>query len=90
MRQPYETLLGHLKGHPFLGQYLKGDVPDWGALFASDQELSPELDLLSSGEVTLLWIALAFWNGNPTSRVADLARLDRPNRMRVGSALCQS
>lgn len=90
MRQPYETLLGHCRDHCILGPYLKGDYPDWDRLFEDSETLSAELDLLSSGEVELLWIALAFWNGNPTARVAGLGRLDRSNRQRVAVALCQN
>jgi hypothetical protein len=51
---------------------------------------SSKLDALSSGEITLLWIGLAFWNGDRTATVADLVKvLDRPNRMRVAAALTQ-
>jgi len=87
MRQPYETIFAHFRDHPVLGHYFEGDVPDWHGLFKDAETLSPELDLLSSGEVTLLWVGLAIWNGNRTATVADLGKLDRTNRLRVLSAL---
>lgn len=82
MRQPYETLLGHLAGHWLLGPHLDRDVPDLDRIMNDDR-----LDCLSSGEITLLWIALAVRNGDRTARIADLAGLDRPTRLRVLAAL---
>jgi hypothetical protein len=85
MRQPYETLLGQFRDHWALAPYLQGDVPNFDGIMASSK-----LDSLSSGEITLLWVALAFWNGDRTARVADVVKmLDRPNRMRVAAALGQ-
>lgn len=89
MRQPYETLLGQFRDHWVLAPYLQGEVPDWHKLFRDSENLVPELDSLSSGEVTLLWIALALWNGNPTARFADLRKLDQSNRMLVAAAVAQ-
>lgn len=85
MRQPYETILGQFRDHWALGPYLTGEVPNWDGIMASSK-----LDSLSAGEITLLWVALAFWNGDRTARVADLVKvLDRTNRQRVASALAQ-
>lgn len=89
MRQPYATIFAGWDDHPIVGRYFKGDEPDWHRLFVDGDSLAPDLDMLSSGEITLLWIGLAFWNGNPTARVADIAKLDRPNRMRVAAAIGQ-
>lgn len=82
MREPYETLLGDLHDHWFLGKYLHGDVPDFAGIAAADP-----LGRLSSGELILCQIALAIWNGDRTARIADLAALDVDNRHRVISAL---
>jgi hypothetical protein len=85
VRQPYATLFAGWEDHWALGRYLQGDVPNWDGIMASSK-----LDALSSGEITLLWIGLAFWNGDRTATVADLVKvLDRPNRMRVAAALTQ-
>ena len=82
MRQPYATLFAGFENHWMLGPYLRGDGPDFAAIMAD-----PKLDALSSGEVTLVWIGLAIWNGDRTARIADLADLDRATRLRVLSAL---
>jgi hypothetical protein len=82
MRQPYATLFAGLEDHWFLGKYLRSDGPDFAGIMSDDR-----LDSLSSGEVTLLWIGLAIYNGDRTARIADLAELDRNTRLRVLSAL---
>lgn len=83
MRQPYATLFAELEQHHVLGRHLAlRDVPDWEAIMAD-----PELDSLSSGEVTLLWIGLAIWNGDRTATIADLGKLDHKTRLRVLAAL---
>lgn len=82
MRQPYATLFAGLEGHWMLGEYLAGDVPDWDGIMAD-----PAKDSLSSGEVTLLWIGLAIWNGDRTARIADLAAVDHKTRLRILAAL---
>lgn len=82
MKQPYSTLFAGFDEHWLLGPHLAGDVPDWDGIMADGR-----LDSLSSGEVTLLWIGLAIWNGDPTAKIADLAKLDRNTRLRVLSAL---
>lgn len=83
MREPFETLLVGLKDHRFLADYLNGrDVPDWGGL-----ALEPRFESLSTGEVILLDIGLALWNGDPSARIADIAKLDAVNRYRVICAL---
>ena len=85
MRQPYATLFAGYEQHHVLGRHLAfRDVPEWDAIMAD-----PELDSLSSGEVVLLWVGLAIWNGDRTATIADLAKLDRPNRLRVLAALAQ-
>jgi hypothetical protein len=84
MRQPYETIFGPLRNHWVFKRHLHGEVPDWDGLMAD-----PDLDSLSSGEVTLLWIGLAIWNGDRTARIADLAGLDRTTRLRVLAGLAQ-
>jgi len=82
MRQPYETLFAPWRAHWMLGRYLQDDVPDWEGIMADDR-----LDSLSSGEITLLWIGLAIWNGDRTATIADLAKLDRNTRLRALAAL---
>lgn len=82
MKQPYETLLGGYRDHWALGRYLRGEYPNWDGIMSSSK-----IDSLSSGEITVLWIALAVWNGDKTARIADLAKLDRPTRLRVLAAL---
>lgn len=82
MREPYETLFAPYRDHRLLGGFLTGDTPDWPGLMDN-----PKLDSLSSGEITLLWVGLAIWNGDRTARVADLAALDLETRRRVLDAL---
>lgn len=82
MREPYETLLGQYRDHPLLGDYLRGYDPDFAGLAGSDTVL-----MISSGELLMLHVALAFYNGDRTARVADLAKLDDDNRERVTDAL---
>lgn len=82
MREPYETLLGQFKDHWFLGQFLWLDIPDFAAIAAADP-----LGRLSTGELILCQVALAFWNGDRAARIADLATLDTDNRLRVARAL---
>lgn len=85
MRQPFATLFAGWEDHWLLGRYLTGDVPDWDGIMAD-----PQIDALSSGEVTLLWAGLALANKDRTLSLAEVAHnLDRPNRMRVATALCQ-
>lgn len=82
MRQPYATLFAGYETHWMLGKYLTGEVPNWDGIRAD-----PKHELLSSGEITLLWIGLAIWNGDRTARIADLGDLDRKTRLRVLAAL---
>ena len=82
MREPYETLLGQYRDHPLLGPYLEGYDPDFAALAASDVPL-----MISSGELLMLHVALAFHNGDRTARIADIGKLDYENRERVADAI---
>jgi len=82
MREPYETLLGQYRSHWLLWPYLEGDLPDFPGIAANDT-----LGALSAGEIIILNIALAIWNGDRTARIADLAVLDDANRGRVIRAL---
>lgn len=83
MRQPYATLFAGYDQHHMLGRHMAfRDVPDWDGIMAD-----PELDSLSSGEITLLWIGLAIWNGDRTATIADLGKLDHKTRLRVLAAL---
>ena len=82
MREPYETLLGQYRDHPLLGRFLDGYDPDFGALAASEVPL-----MVSRGELLMLHVALAFYNGDRTAKVADLAILDEENLVRVTDAL---
>lgn len=82
MREPYEVLLGHFRSHWLLWPFFDGDVPD----FASIDGAEP-LGKLSTGELVLLHIALAIYNGDRTARIADLATLDHVNRARALFAL---
>lgn len=82
MREPYETLLGQYRDHPLLGSYLQGYDPDFAALAASEVPL-----MISSGELLMLHVALAFYNGDRTARIADLAKLDADNRERIVDAI---
>jgi hypothetical protein len=83
MRQPYASLFDGWESHPLIGEHFVGDVPDWDGIMESSW-----IDALSSGEVTLLWVGLAIYNGDQTATVADvIRRLDTPNRRRVLAAL---
>lgn len=82
MREPYETLLGCYRDHWLLWPFLDGDVPDWSGIMGAGP-----LGQLSSGEVIVLHVALAVWNGDRTARIADLAGLDESTRRRVLDAL---
>jgi hypothetical protein len=82
MREPYETLLGHYRGHPLLGPYVEGYEPDFVGL--TDEHL---LLQISSSEYVMVHVALAFWNGDTTAKVRDLAALDETHLRRVVDAL---
>lgn len=82
MREPYETLLGPYRDHWLLWPFLDGDVPDWAGIMSAEP-----LGQLSSGELIMLHVALAIWNGDRTARIADLAALDSEHRRRVIGAL---
>lgn len=83
MREPYASLFDGWESHALIGEHFTDEVPDWDGVMNS-----PWLDSLSSGEITLLWVGLAIYNGDQTATVADvICRLDRPNRRRVLAAL---
>lgn len=82
MREPYETLLGQYRNHELLGRFLDGYEPDFAALAASEVPM-----MISAGELLMLHVALAFYNGDRTAKVADLARLDEENLTRITDAL---
>lgn len=83
MRAPYAGLFAGWESHALIGEHFLGEVPDWAGIMES-----PWLDSLSSGEITLLWVGLAIYNGDRTATVADVVRrLDTPNRRRVLDAL---
>lgn len=82
MREPYETLLGHYRGHWAIGKHLGERDPDFEALFAD-----PLFASLSTSEQKMLRIALAVYNGDREARVADLAGLDRFHLNKVLAAL---
>ena len=82
MREPYETLLGGYRSHWFLWPFLDGDVPDFRGIMNAQP-----LGSLSTGELIVLHVALAIWNGDRTARIADLAGLDDHTRQRVIDAL---
>lgn len=82
MREPYETLLGQYRTHWLLWKYLQEYEPDFTGLAGEDR-----LQDLSRGEQLMVSVAWAFYNGDPTARVADLAILDDENRTRVLDAI---
>lgn len=82
MREPYETLLGQYRDHWLLARFLDGYEPDWTRL-AGEERLTD----LSRGELLMVHVAWAIYNGDPTARVADLAILDDENRERVVEAI---
>lgn len=82
MREPYETLLGQYRDHWLLWRYLQEYKPDFTGL-AGEERLTD----LSRGEQLMINVAWAFYNGDPTARVADLAILDDENRQRVIDAI---
>jgi hypothetical protein len=82
VREPYETLLGCYREHWLLWPFLDGEVPDWSGIMGAGP-----LGQLSDGELIVLHVALAIWNGDRTARIADLAHLDLENRRRVLGAL---
>jgi len=81
MNEPYETLLGWLKENPVIGRYLQDEMPDWPTIWTE------AMPMLSSGERTMVQIALSMYNGNGTARVADIFSLDKSNQKRVLDAL---
>lgn len=82
MREPYNTLLGQYWNHWLLWKFFEDDVPDFTGI--ADCDL---LGALSSGEIVMLHIAWAIYNGDRTARVSDIAKLDTENRQRVLWAL---
>jgi hypothetical protein len=82
MREPYETLLGQYRDHWLLWRHLQGYEPDFTGL-AGEERLAD----CSRGEQLMVNVAWAFYNGDPTARVADLAILDDENRHRVLDAI---
>jgi len=82
MREPYETLLGKYRDHPLMGRFLDGYEPDFVGIAASEVPL-----MISSSELVMWNIALAFHNGDRTARFADLLALDYDNRIRVADAI---
>lgn len=82
MREPFETILGHYSDHWLLWKYLQGYEPDWSGL-AGEERLTD----LSRGERLMVNVAWAFYNGDLTARVADLAILDHDNLDRVVAAI---
>lgn len=82
MREPYETLLGQYRGHPLLGDHLEGYEPDFGAL--TDPDL---LQAIAASEYVMVHVALAFWCGDTTAKIRDLAVLDADHLQRVVAAL---
>lgn len=83
MIEPYETLLGQYRQHWLLWPFLEGDLPDFAGIAACDC-----LGALSAGELAMLHVALAFWNGDRTARLSDvLITIDTSNRARVIAAL---
>lgn len=83
MREPFETLLGQYRDHWLLWSFLEDDVPDFAGIAACDM-----LGALSAGEMIMLHVALAFWNGDRTARVAQIIEgLDDANQARVADAL---
>lgn len=84
MREPWETLLGQYRDHWLLWRFFQADDPDWPGLLTADW--SP----LSRGEQIMLSAAAAFYNGDPTCRLADLGILDENNRARIVFAIAWS
>lgn len=82
MREPYEVLLGQYHDHILLWSYLQDDTPDFAGMVASEVWYQ-----VSRGELLMLHVALAFYNGDRTATIADLAILDWENRARVAEAL---
>lgn len=83
MREPYETILGQYRSHWLLWKYLQDPLePSWSGL-AGEERMAD----LSRGEQLMVAVAWAFYNGDPTARVADLAILDDENRARVLEAI---
>jgi hypothetical protein len=81
MQDVYETLLGHMKDHVILGQYLQFDVPDFENIWTD------ALPYLSSGEKIMVQVALALYNGHTTATIADIFNVDDDNRWRILNAL---
>lgn len=79
MREPWGTLFHGYEDHWLFSGYIAGDLePDWDGLLAD-----PKLEMLSSGEKTLLHVASLF----RPFRDGSLYALDRPHRVRVAMAL---
>ena len=82
MREPYATLLNQYRDHWFLAPYLQGELPDFAGIADNPRHVS-----LSSSELLMLNVALAFWNRDQTAKIADLAILDEDQRHRVVRAI---
>lgn len=83
MREPYRTIVGHHRDHVLLGPYLEEDEPDFTGLAASDVPFR-----VSSSELLMLRVALAFHNGDKTATLAEiLNRFDYDNLIRVSDAI---
>lgn len=78
MRQPWATLFHGYEDHWLIGEYLGPDEPDLDALLAN-----PKVEMLSSGEKTLLHVAGLF----RPFREGSFYALDRPHRVRVAMVL---
>ena len=74
MKEPYATMLGPLRDHWIIGEYLTEDEPDWSGLVTDDR-----MDSLSVGEKVLLDFAAAWANTQ--------IYLDDEYRYRVGYGL---
>jgi len=85
MREPYETLLGQYRDHPLMGRYVDGYDPDFAGLAASDVPR-----MISSGELIVWRVALAFHNRDHAATFADVLSLDDDNRTRVADALAMT
>lgn len=82
MREPYETILGQYRDHCLMARFLDGDEPAFAELASSEVWYQ-----ISSSELLMWHVALAFHNGDGTARMADIHRLDYENRVRVADAI---
>ena len=80
MEESYKTLLDQYADHPIMGEFLQDSIPNWGGLYRV-------LPMVSSGERTMVQVALTLYNGFSDTHLRDIFLVDRENQERILDAL---